>query len=50
MTDPAVDQLTTALVRTLRRLGDAGEPEAANRLAGEAYAWARRDEPRPPSN
>lgn len=50
MTDPAVEQLTTALVRTLRRLGDAGEPEAANRLAGEAYAWARRDEPRPPSN
>lgn len=46
MTDPAVEQLTASLVRALRRLGDMGEPEAANQLAGEAYAGIRRDEPR----
>src|SRR5450759_5501160 len=46
MTDPAVEQLTSSLVRALRRLGDTGEPEAANRLAGEAYAAIHRDEPR----
>jgi len=46
MTDPVVEHLTTSLVRALRRLGDAGEPEAANRLAGEAYAAIHRDEPR----
>lgn len=43
--DSAVEHLTLSLVRTLRRLGDVGEPEAANRLAGEAYAALRRDEP-----
>ena len=46
MTDSTVDRLTTVLVRTLRQLGMAGEPEAANRLAAEAYAALRHDEPR----
>ena len=44
MTDPAVKQLTSSLVRALRRLGDTGEAEAANPLAGKAYAGIRRDE------
>lgn len=42
----AVDRLTSVLVRALRRLGELGEPEAANRLAADAYAALRHDEPR----
>lgn len=42
----AIDELATALVGALRRLGEAGEPEAASRLAARAYAGIRRDEPR----
>lgn len=34
------------LIKALRRLGTAGQPEAANRLAAEAYASVRRDRPR----
>ena len=46
MADSAVDRLTAVLVRALRELGKAGEPEAANRFGAEAYAALRRDEPR----
>ena len=46
MPDSAVDRLTAVLVRVLRELGKAGEPQAANRFAAEAYAGLRRDEPR----
>jgi uncharacterized protein (DUF2249 family) len=45
MTEQAVRELTTSLVRALRRLGDMGDAETANRLAGAAYAGIRRDEP-----
>jgi uncharacterized protein (DUF2249 family) len=41
-----IDVMATALVAALRRLGDAGEPVAASRLAAQAYATLRRDEPR----
>jgi uncharacterized protein (DUF2249 family) len=41
MTDSTVDRLNEVLVRALRALGEAGEPESANRLAGEAYAVLR---------
>jgi DNA-binding MurR/RpiR family transcriptional regulator len=50
MTDPTVERLTSSLIRALRKLGDAGEPEMANQLAGEAYAGIRRDEPRATSD
>lgn len=46
MTDAAVDGLAGVLIRALRRLGTAGQPEAANRLAAEAYVLVRHDEPR----
>ena len=46
MTDPVVDGLAGALIKALRRLGAAGQPEAANRLAAEAYVSVRRDAPR----
>jgi uncharacterized protein (DUF2249 family) len=45
VTEHAVRELTTSLVRALRRIGDLGDPETANRLAGTAYAHIRRDEP-----
>jgi uncharacterized protein (DUF2249 family) len=38
--------LATALISALRRLGEAGEPVVASRLAAQAYASLRRDEPR----
>jgi len=41
-----IDDLATALVGALRRLGEAGEPEAASRLAARAFVAVRRDEPR----
>lgn len=41
-----IDDLATALVAAVRRLGEAGEPAAASRLAAQAYAAIRRDEPR----
>ncbi len=43
VTDTAVAQLTTSLVRALRRLGDVGEPTTAARIAAEAYSALRRD-------
>jgi uncharacterized protein (DUF2249 family) len=46
MTDSAVDGLAGVLIRALRRLGTAGQPEAASRLAAEAYALVRHDQPR----
>jgi uncharacterized protein (DUF2249 family) len=46
MPQAPVDSLTHILARTLRELGRAGHPEAANRLAAEAYVVLRRDEPR----
>jgi uncharacterized protein (DUF2249 family) len=46
MTDAAVNSLATALVTALRRLGEAGEPVAASRVAAQAYAAVRHDEPR----
>jgi len=41
VTDPVVEQLAAILPRTLRGLGDAGEPASANRLAAEAYVDLR---------
>jgi uncharacterized protein (DUF2249 family) len=41
-----IDALASALVVALRRLGEAGEPVAASRVAAEAYASVRHDEPR----
>ncbi len=46
MTDSAADGLAGVLIKALRRLGTAGQPQAANRLAAEAYVSVRRDEPR----
>jgi hypothetical protein len=46
MTDSTTATLTATLLAALRRLGVAGEPEAASRLAAEAYVRLRRDEPR----
>ena len=46
MTDSAADGLAGVLIKALRRLGTAGQPQAANRLAAEAYMSVRRDEPR----
>jgi len=45
MTDPTVERLTSSLIRALRKLGDAGEPEMANQLAGEAYAAMNHEPP-----
>ncbi len=41
-----IDDLASALVGALRRLGEAGEPEAASRLAARVYADIRHHEPR----
>lgn len=41
-----IDELTKAFIAALRRLGAAGEPEAASRLAAQAWVTLRRDEPR----
>jgi uncharacterized protein (DUF2249 family) len=41
-----IDELATALVTALRRLGQAGEPVAASQIAAKAYAALRHDEPR----
>jgi uncharacterized protein (DUF2249 family) len=46
MSDPTLGRLIPILVRTLRALGEAGEPARANRLAAEAYAALRHDAPR----
>lgn len=46
MTDSDRDRLTGILVRALRSIGELGEPEAANRLAAEAYAELRHGAPR----
>jgi uncharacterized protein (DUF2249 family) len=46
MTDSAADGLAGVLIKALRRLGTAGQPQAANRLAAEAYMSVRRHEPR----
>lgn len=46
MTDSSADGLAGVLIKALRRLGTAGQPQAANRLAAEAYVSVRRDEPR----
>ena len=40
------DALTGILVRSLRHIGESGDPEFANRLAAEAYAALRHDRPR----
>lgn len=40
-----VEQLVGVLVDALRALGDAGQPEAANRLGGQAWAALRRTHP-----
>ncbi len=45
MTDSTADGLAGVLIKALRRLGTAGQPEAASRLAAEAYVSLRRDEP-----
>ncbi|HEX6139619.1 MAG TPA: DUF2249 domain-containing protein [Candidatus Limnocylindria bacterium] len=44
--DALRDALADALVAALRRLGTAGEPVEASRLAARAYASTRRDAPR----
>jgi len=41
-----IDHLATALVTALRRLGAAGEPETASRIAAQAYVAVRRDDAR----
>ena len=41
----AADALVPLLVAALRALGDTGKPEAANRLAGQAWAALRRERP-----
>ena len=41
-----IDALATATVTALRRLGEAGEPVAASRIAANAYAALRYGEPR----
>ncbi len=41
-----IDQLAGALVTALRRLGEAGEPVAASRIAATAWSAVRHDEPR----
>ncbi len=46
MTDAVVNSLATALVTALRRLGEAGEPVAASRVAAQAWSAVRHDEPR----
>jgi uncharacterized protein (DUF2249 family) len=46
MTDAAVDGLAGVLIKALRRLGTAGQPEAASRLGAEAYVLVRHDQPR----
>jgi uncharacterized protein (DUF2249 family) len=46
MAERAVDALATALIRSLRQLGEAGRPEAASRIAADAWSGVRRDEPR----
>lgn len=43
--DEPVDALAALLMAALRALGDAGEPEAANRLAGHAWSALRRGHP-----
>jgi hypothetical protein len=45
-TGDAVERLTTALVRALRRLGAAGEPVEASRIAADAWSAVRHDHPR----
>ena len=46
MTDTVADGLAGVLIKAVRRLGNAGQPEAASRLAAEAYVVARHSEPR----
>lgn len=41
-----IDEVTSVLVAAVRRLGEAGEPEAASRLAARAFVALRHDEPR----
>jgi uncharacterized protein (DUF2249 family) len=40
-----VQELAALLAAALRALGDAGQPEAANRLAGRAWSALRRTQP-----
>ena len=40
------DAVTGILIRALRRIGEMGDPEFANRLAAEAYAHLRHDSAR----
>ncbi len=44
--DRPIDVVTGALVAAVRRLGEAGEPEAASRLAASAFVALRHAEPR----
>jgi len=41
-----IDELATALVAALRRLGEAGQPVAASQIGAKAYAALRHEEPR----
>ncbi|HEX2765860.1 MAG TPA: DUF2249 domain-containing protein [Candidatus Limnocylindria bacterium] len=41
-----IDDLASALVTALRRLGQAGDPVEASRLAARSYVAVRREEPR----
>jgi len=41
----AAAKLVPLLTEALRALGDAGEPVAANRIAGRAWAVLRREDP-----
>jgi hypothetical protein len=43
--DAAISGMTDLLVKAVRALGAAGEPEQASRIAGKAW-WVRKDWPR----
>ena len=43
--DDVSDVLLRTLVRALRKLGEAGQPDAANRLAASAWSGVRHQQP-----
>ncbi|MEO8246132.1 MAG: DUF2249 domain-containing protein [Chloroflexota bacterium] len=45
-TSRRMNELASALVAALRRLGEAGQPVAASQIGAKAYAALRHDEPR----
>ncbi|MBX3088527.1 MAG: hypothetical protein KF742_08540 [Cryobacterium sp.] len=43
--DPIRAELLQALVRSLRKLGEAGHPDEASRIAAKVYSALRHDDP-----